>query len=134
MKKIGLMVLFLATTHLFADIVWQKDLGTAFAKAQKEHKVVMVFVEGEHCRWCKKMKYRTFGEERVEKRLAPYIAVKVMEEDEKAVKTLPKVDGVPTIFFMTADKKLVQSVVGYYDVDDFISFIDTVEQKVLLNK
>jgi thioredoxin-related protein len=94
----------------------------------------MVMAEGEHCRWCKKMKYRTLGDEKVEKRLAPFVTVKVMEDDDKAVKELPKIDGVPTIFFMTADKKLLESVVGYYKVDDFISFINSVEQKKTLNK
>ena len=134
MKKVVIAYVLLMATLLFAEITWQKDLDTAFAKAKKEHKLVMVMAEGEHCRWCKKMKYRTLGDEKVEKRLAPFVTVKVMEDDDKAVKELPKIDGVPTIFFMTADKKLLESVVGYYKVDDFISFINSVEQKKTLNK
>ncbi len=134
MKKVVIAYTLLMATVLFAEIVWQKDLGTAFEKAQKEQKVVMVMVEGEYCKWCKKMRYRTLGDENVEKRLAPYVTVRVMEENEDAVNALPKIDGVPTIFFMTADKKLLESVVGYYKVDDFISFIDSVEQKVPLKK
>ena len=134
MKKIVAAAVLLAGTALFGEMVWQKDLPAAFEKARQEHKTVMVFVEGEHCRWCKKMKYRTLSDENVEKRLAPYIIVKVMEENTKAVNTLPKIDGVPTILFMSADKKVIESVVGYYDTVDFISFIDTVEKKVLLKK
>ncbi len=134
MKKITAACVLLAATVLYAEIVWQKDLETAFEKARKEQKVIIVMVEGKHCRWCKKMKYRTLGDERVEKRLASYVTVKVMEEDRKSVNTLPQIDGVPTIFFMTAGKELLESVVGYYSVGDFISFIDSVEQKVPLRQ
>ena len=129
MKKILLFSVLLMFTQLFADIDWQKDLSSAFAKAAKEDKVVMVMVEGEHCKWCKKMRYRTLGDESVEKKLSHYVNVRVLEENENAVKTLPKIDGVPTIFFMCADKKVIQKLVGYYDVDDFLSFITTVEEK-----
>ena len=118
------------TVSAIADLNWQKEIPAALELATKEHKVVMVFVEGENCRWCKKMKYRILSNEKVEKRLQPYTLVKVMREDKEAVKLLPKIQGVPTIFFMTADKKILQEVIGYFDVDDFISYIDTVENKV----
>jgi len=134
MKKITAACVLLAATVLYAEIVWQKDLETAFEKARKEQKVIIVMVEGKHCRWCKKMKYRTLGDERVEKRLASYVTVKVMEEDRKSVNTLPQIDGVPTIFFMTAGKEFLEFFVGYYSVGDFISFIDSVEQKVPLRQ
>jgi thioredoxin-related protein len=130
MKKVVIAYVLLMATVLFAEIAWQKDLGSAFKKAQNENKVMMVMVEGKYCKWCKKMKYRTLRDKNVEKRLAPYVMVKVMEEDENAVNTLPKTDGIPTIFFMTADKKVLESVVGYYDAEDFISFIESVEQKI----
>ncbi len=128
MRKL-LTVLLLLTLSLTADIDWQKDINTAFELAKKEHKNVMVFVEGEHCRWCKKMKHRTLSDKSVEKRLKSYISVRVMQENKDAVKDLPAIEGVPTIFFMTADKKVLQPVVGYYSVDDFISFFNTIEQK-----
>ena len=129
MKKTLLLFTLMMFTRLFADIDWQKDLASAFAKAKQEHKVVMVMVEGEHCKWCKKMRYRTLGDESVEKKLENYVNIRVMDEDEKAVNTLPNIDGVPTIFFMDGDKKVIQKLVGYYDVDDFMSFLRTVEEK-----
>ena len=129
MKKIILSSLLACSTLFAADLVWEKDINTAFGKAQTEHKTVMVMVEGEDCRWCKKMKYRTLGDEIVQNRLANYTVVKVMREDPKALKDLPAINGVPTIFFMTADKKVIESVVGYYNVEDFISYIGDVEKK-----
>ena len=127
MKKLLALLLFLPL-GLFADITWQKDIPTAFELAKKEHKVVMIFVEGETCRWCKKMKHRTLSDENVDKRLQPYIAVKVFRENKEAMKDLPEIQGVPTIFFMTAEKKILESVIGYYTVEDFISYINDVEK------
>ena len=127
MKKIG-MILVLSTLSLFADISWQKELSTAFSMAQKEHKMVMVFVEGKHCRWCKKMKHRTLSEAGVEKALKNFVTVKVMEEDAEAMKTLPQIEGVPTIFFMNADKKVLETIAGYYGEEDFIAMVKNVKE------
>jgi len=120
----------LFSAWLTADIIWQKDIPTAIQIAKKENKNIMVFVVGKSCRWCVKMKNRTLSNVNVNKRLKSYIAVKVYREDEKASKELPAIYGVPTIFFMTPDKIILESVVGYFDVEDFISYINDVEKKV----
>lgn len=126
-KILGLLLLF---SSLLFSLEWVKDLNTAFDLAKKEHKSVMVMVEGEHCRWCKKMKHRTLSDEGVEKRLEKFVVVKVMREDSIAMSLLPQINGVPTIFFMTSDKEVIQTVVGYFDVMDFTSYINDVENKM----
>lgn len=127
MNKIVLGLLLLSST-LFS-VEWVKDIDTAFTLAKKEHKNMMVLVEGKNCRWCKKMKYRTLSDESVEKRLENFVVVKVMREDPSAMSVLPPVKGVPTIFFMKENKAVVEEVVGYFNVEDFISYINDVEKK-----
>ena len=128
MKKL-LTILLLLSVSLVADITWQKDIPTALELAKKENKTVMVFVEGENCRWCKKMKHRTLSDASVEKKLQSHISVKVFRENKSAMAGIPEIQGVPTIFFMTADKRVLETVVGYFSVDDFISYIDSAEKK-----
>ncbi|HEY9128928.1 MAG TPA: thioredoxin family protein, partial [Sulfurovum sp.] len=94
MGKVILGFLLLSST-LFS-LEWMKDVNSAFALAKKEKKNVMVLVEGENCRWCKKMKYRTLQDEAVEKRLEKFVLLKVMREDASAMSLLPSVKGVPT--------------------------------------
>ena len=127
MIKIAISIWVLSTA-LFA-LEWAKDIDTAMLTAQKADKNVMVMVEGEHCRWCKKMKGRTLSDESIEKRLEKYVVVKVMREDGKAMAKLPPVSGVPTIFFMKSNKAVIQEVLGYLDVEDFTSTIDDIEKK-----
>lgn len=125
---------FLTTLFAEEEIVWLKDINTAFEMAKKEQRTVMVLVEGENCRWCKKMKHRTLGDDNVQKKLKSYITVKVMRENEDDVKDLPIIHGVPSIFFMTSEKEVIESVVGYFNVEDFLSYISDVEKKKLKAK
>ncbi|OQX77439.1 MAG: hypothetical protein B6D54_01935 [Epsilonproteobacteria bacterium 4484_65] len=80
------------------------------------------------------MKHRTLGDENVQKKLKSYITVKVMRENEDDVKDLPIIYGVPSIFFMTPEKEVIESVVGYFNVEDFLSYISDVEKKILKAK
>ena len=128
MNKIILGLLLLSST-LFS-VEWVKDIDTALTLAKKEHKNIMVLVEGEHCRWCKKMKHRTLSDESVEKRLEKYVVVKVMREDGNAMSVLPPIQGVPTIFFMKENKAVIEEIIGYFNVEDFLSYIGDVEKKV----
>ncbi len=130
MKKMIVMLLTLCSLLISADIAWQPEIVKAFEKAEREHKLVMVMVEGKHCRWCKKMRYRTLDDGRVAKKLASYINVRVDEEDKEVMATLPMINGVPTIFFFTPDQKVIERVEGYYDAADFLSFFKEIERKV----
>lgn len=66
-----LLFLTLFGLLLGGDIVWQKDLKSAFSLAQEQHRTLMVMVEGEHCRWCKKMHARTLNDEKIIEALTP---------------------------------------------------------------
>ncbi len=120
---------FLLLSSMLFSIEWSKDLDTAFALAKKEHKNIMVLVESENCRWCKKLKHRTLTDETVEKRLEKFVTVKVMREDSSAMSVLPVVKGVPTIFFMNEDKVISDEILGYVDAEDLIIYINDIEKK-----
>ena len=127
MNKIVLGLLLFSST-LFS-IEWSKDLETAFNLAKKEHKNIMVVVESENCRYCKKLKHRTLSDETVEKRLEKFVTVKVMRDDASAMSVLPEVKGVPTIFFMNEDRVISDEILGYVDVEDLIYYINEIEKK-----
>ena len=115
------------TGMLFA-VDWVKDYNAAMQSAVKTDKTVMVMVVSQTCRWCKKMKHRTLEDERVENKLKEFIPVQVMRDDVFVKKAFPKIYGVPTIFFIRPDGRVIQEVVGYFGVEDFLSYIADVEQ------
>jgi thioredoxin-related protein len=111
------------------EIVWQKDLQQAFAKAEREQRPLMVMVEGKYCRWCRKMRYRTLDDKKVIEKLASYVNVRVDKEDGEAMHLLPSVQGVPTVFLFSYDRKVSETAIGYYDADDFLDFFVSFETK-----
>jgi uncharacterized protein YyaL (SSP411 family) len=111
------------------DLVWQPNVQSAFAESNRLQKPLMVMIEGEHCRWCKKMEHQTLEDETIAKRLKSFVLVKTTKESPDA-KEFPPVEYVPTIFFMTPDKKLLERVTGYFEVLDFASWMDNVETKL----
>lgn len=128
MKKIVILFGMMWGGLWAGELAWHKDLNTAFEIARKEHKNVMMMVESQHCRWCKKMEQDTLADENVQKRLAAFSLVKISREESREIKELPMVGGVPTIFFMTPEKKILQKVVGYFDVENFLCYIDDAQR------
>jgi len=104
-------------------------MNTALEIAKKEHKNIMVMVEGKHCTWCKKMKTSTLVDERVEKRLEKYVLVKVMRSDGSAMSKLPPMEGIPTTFFMKEDKAIIEDLIGYYNVEEFLFNLNKIEKE-----
>jgi len=128
MTKIITTVLLFSASLLALD--WATDLDSAISTAQKEHKNIMVMVKSTHCGWCKKMQEHTLTDKNVEKKLEKFVLVEIMREDGKTMAKLPQVKGVPTIFFMKENKAIIEDVVGYFNVEDFTSYINDVEKKV----
>jgi len=122
------MLILLIHSTFAADVRWYQKLDTAQMIAKKEHKSLMVMVEGEHCRWCKKMRYRTFDDARVSAQLSKkYICVRIDERSPDAVSKLPPVSGVPTIFFLTPDLKPIATSLGYQDAKSFMHYLSSLK-------
>lgn len=129
MKKF-FMMLILSNALLFgANLAWEEDFSTAIAKAKKEHKNIMVMVQAAYCKWCIKMKEETLSNPKIIKRLQNYVLVELDRDDEEEMKVLPKEHyPAPTIFFMTPNKETLERVIGYFDAEDFLSYINDVEE------
>ncbi|MGC9351150.1 MAG: thioredoxin family protein [Sulfurovum sp.] len=111
-----------------AELTWEKDTATAFAKAKTEKKNVMLMVEASHCRWCKRMKRETLSDGEVKERLQNYILVKILRSDKEAMKILPEsYYPAPTTFFMTPEGEIIEKAIGFFEAADFITYINDVE-------
>ncbi len=131
-KLLGFLILsslFFAPALFAADLHWEKDLQSAFDKAAKTKRPLMVMVESKNCRWCTKMKHRTLENKTVASRLKSYVLVKV-DRDVVRSKYVPYAKYVPTIYFMTSQKEILESVTGYFGVLDFNSWIDDADAKL----
>lgn len=129
MKKIILVFSIFCSMASAAVLQWHDDFNSAALKAKKENKALMVMIESEHCRWCKAMKETTLNDNKVKAELRSFVLVKVMREDKESMRTFPEIAGVPTIFFMTPDKKILEQVIGFFEEEDFLPFIADAKKK-----
>ncbi len=132
MKPLRIMLLSVIVfggALLAGELHWEKDLQTAFNKASATNHPLMVMVESKTCRWCIKMKQRTLKDDTIAERLKGYVLVKI-DRDEVKSKFVPYAKYVPTIYFMTPKKKILETVTGYFGVLDFNSWLDDTEKKL----
>jgi len=130
MKKI-IVLLLMSVGFLSAnELVWEKDIATAFAKAKDTNKSVMIFVETHNCPWCRKMKHRTLTDDAVYEKLQNYVVVRTIKNSQEAQKYGLNVTYVPTMFFYSPKEEPYQKVVGYYSVEDFLSWLSDVDKKI----
>ena len=128
MMKVWAAALLFGTALFGAELNWEKDTATAFAKAKAEKKNVMLMVEATRCRWCAKMKDETLSDEEVQKRLQNYILVKILRSDKEEMKVLPEsYYPAPSTFFMTPEGEIIERAIGFFEAEDFITYINDVE-------
>lgn len=111
-------------------LTWQDNIKTAFGLAQKEQKMVMVMVEDVRCKWCIKMKKGALSDLEVQKILQNYIVVKIQRSDNESMESLPGLRGpIPSFHFFTVNKKPIDTIAGYYETEDFLSYIKEIAEE-----
>jgi len=128
MRKALLLLGFLPLM-LFAELKWEMNQQSLWDKAKREHRIVMVFVQSSHCRWCHKMLKSTLSSADVEARLSRhYLLVRLSRDDTFLERDFPPIHGVPTIFFLDENHHILEQVTGYFGREDFLSYLDDVER------
>ena len=110
------------------DIPWEKDLDSAFIKAKKEKKLLLVMAVSDNCQWCEKMKKNTLSNPKVAKKLENYILVMADRETPNEREQLHPFKHVPIIFFMTHEKETLDDLQGYFDAEDFLEYLESFEE------
>ena len=124
-----LLLLLVPLFLMAANIQWEKDFYTAWNRAKKEHKVLMVFYESHHCPWCKKMLATTLKDPKVLQRLNDLVAVRVFKEDGDFPKRIYS-KYTPTTFFFAPDlQNIIRPVLGYQNSEYFLSYLDDVDRR-----
>ena len=110
---------------------WHTNIDIALKLAKEQEKNIIVMVSEDTCRWCIKMDERTLIDSRVRKKLKNYILVSIKRSDKKSVAHLPTFDGnIPSFFFLEHDTDFIESIVGYYDAEPFLEYIQEIEDDV----
>lgn len=127
-KKI--LILGLLSFSLFgAELEWAEDYEQALEKAQKEKKLLYVFISSTHCPWCSKFEREVLTNEDVIKELTKdYVVVGINKEMDD----LPEgysARVIPRHYFSEANGKVFYTFAGYYDAVDFIDTLNDIKEE-----
>ncbi len=114
----------------YDDIDWGVDYNDAVKIGEKSNKPIMVLITSKRCKWCNKLKSKTLSDDTIIERLnASFSTVEVTrKEDDYPYKKL-RARAVPTIYFLGKDgKPLMRPVVGYWNIENFNSYLDDAER------
>ena len=129
MKKIFLMLLT-ALSLFGAEIDWAHSYAQAQERAKKEHKNILLLITTESCRWCRRMEATTLQDDAVVKRLnAEYVALHVTRDKDEYPKELVA-QRVPMSYFLKPDGEVIHDMMGYWNVEDYLSILDDVEYEL----
>ena len=129
MKKIYFL-LMISMSVFRAEIAWNATYDAALAKAKKESKPLMVVITTEQCRWCRKLEATTLQDAEIVSRVnAKFQAVNVTKDKSIYPKTLTA-KMVPTSYFIDpSNGKVIYSIPGYWDSEDYNSILDDALRK-----
>jgi len=127
-----LILLFFTIASLHAaEVLWAHSFKEALAKAQAENKNLMVLMTTETCRWCRKLESQTLKHDEVVSRLnRDYVSVHLTRNVDEYPRYL-NAPGVPSTYFLDrAGQPIIKRVMGYWNAEDYLSYLDDVEYKL----
>lgn len=117
------------TQEGFGRLEWETKYDRAFKRANQEHKNVMIMVEEPTCRWCIKMKNGALSNPDVQEKLQSYVLMKVRRSDRETIKMIEGfTSAIPSFHFMTANKETIETIIGYFETEDFLSYLIDIEK------
>lgn len=129
MKKM-FFLLMISMSVFGAEIAWNASYDKALAKAKKESKPLMVLITSEQCRWCRKLESTTLQDQEIISRInTKFQAVSVTRDKSVYPKNL-SAKMVPMSYFIDpANGKVIYSIPGYWDSEDYNSVLDDALRK-----
>jgi thiol:disulfide interchange protein len=139
MKKIALIFLIITlsiyaqgneTLSNFNKLKWQTNWEETFIKADKQNKRVIVFVNEDYCKWCKKMKKTTLSDKMVQQKLNNYVLFKVKRSNKEIMKHIEDFSGaIPSFYIFSPKGKQLDNIVGYFQKEDFMDYLNEIEKE-----
>ena len=128
MKQI-LMIIALSTMLFSAHLDWNSDYKKALTEAKTQNKDVYMLITSADCRWCRKFESQTLQDRSVIKRLKEQYVLLHIDRDKNYFPSKFKSKRVPRHYFITNNGEIIYSFLGFWEKDDFFSFLRDVDDK-----
>jgi len=127
MKK--LITILLLASYIFASD-FSQDYEKTIEQAKKEHKSIYILMTSSSCGWCRKFENTTLKNKKVMDKLKSNYLLLHLDKDFDDYPEKFKVKRVPSHFFITSDEKIIYQFPGYWNDDNFLSFVDDINKTI----
>ena len=114
----------------FASDAFLHNYQKALEVAQTEKKEIYMLVTSESCRWCRKFENETLTDEATMKMLKENFVLLALTRDVDYIPENLVASRVPKHFFLTKKGEIITSFLGFWNPEDFASFIEDVKKKI----
>ncbi|MDD5399653.1 MAG: thioredoxin family protein [Sulfurimonas sp.] len=131
MHKIKFLIyIFLLSSTLYgSELGWINDYDAALKQAEKEKKMVYLFIGADTCRWCDRFKDLTLSKKDVINRLKQEYILLYMSRDRHKIPSKFTTQGVPRHYFLKSDGTVIYEDRGSREPDGFLSLLEEVSLK-----
>ncbi|MDQ7084835.1 MAG: thioredoxin family protein [Sulfurovum sp.] len=109
------------------ELNWENDYKKALVKAQKEKKMVYLFIGADNCRHCERFKKQTLSNtELIETMKEDYILL-YMSRDQQKIPYKFDFDGAPRHYFLNAKGDIIANGQGSRELEGWYDILDEVD-------
>jgi len=129
MRKIVLILMFLASVAMAEGVHWAKDFNSGMKTAQKEHKPMFFLIASHECSYCNKLEQDTLVDDNVVKELNKnFVSVIAFVDDGDYFPRELQKPGLPTIWFLHPNgEPMFQAIMGYMHTKQFLKALSIVK-------
>lgn len=122
-------LLLLGTLPLFGEPNWAGSYDQAFARAQKEHKGVMIMLSKKNCDACWYMENIVFDDDALVSRLEKNFIPLQLDVHDDNVLGLTYI-GTPTFYFKTNGGRTIKRLEGASNIREFTETLAEIEKSL----
>ena len=127
--KLILTMLALSVALFAGEACFTNDYKEAIKKAKLENKDVYMLITSETCGWCRKFELITLNNKETMDMLKKSYVLLHVTRDKDYIPEHFTAKRVPKHYFLTKDEKEIYSFLGYWNPEDFRSFLSDIESR-----
>ena len=126
-SKIILLSIFFTSVG-YADVsTWGHDYNKALQKAQKEHKLVYMFIGADKCKYCDRFKKMTLSKDKIIEEMKKDYILLYLSGDQHKIPDKFDIVGVPKHYFLTHKGEVVYEDHGIQEPEGWSTILDSVD-------
>lgn len=124
-----IMIIALASALFSLELGFSSNYEASLKKAQKEKKDVYMLITSDDCQWCRKFEAKTLSNKKFVRKIQEKYVIVHVTRDVDDIPSRFFAKRVPKHYFLTNKGEEIYSFLGYWNVDDFSSFLKDVQKK-----